>query len=188
MRGEGISDSEDEEEGGEGIPKVARAPHDGKPRGTTRPKASPSQQREASSKDGSTDLSGQKPHSLLASPSSPEHMSGDEDSSEDEVYTDSFTSHTTPTGSTTAYPPTSNASALEDNSSVQPHNVSPTESQFTPEMPYLESTQSDRTTDSVFIYHPCSLDSSNSQNFITTSPVPPALRRSARSTKGAPPG
>ena len=69
MRGEGISDSEDEEEGGDGMPKVARAPH-GNPRGTTRPKASPSQQREASSKDASADLSGQKPHSLLASPSS----------------------------------------------------------------------------------------------------------------------
>ena len=149
MRGEGISDSEDEEEGGDGIPKLA--------------------------------------HSLLASPSSPEHMSGNEDSSEDEVYTDSFTSHTTASGSTTAYPPTCNASTLEDNSSVQPHNVSPTESKFTPEIPYLESTQSDQTTDSVFMHQPCSLDSSSSQNSITTSPVPPAPRRRARSTKGAPP-
>ena len=150
MRGEGISDSEDEVEEGDGMPKVARAPC-WKPRGTTKPKASPSQQRKASSKDASADLSGQKLHSLLASPSSSEHMSGDEDSSEDEVYTDSFTSHTTSSGSTTADPPTANASALEDNSSVQPLNVSPTESQFTPEMPYLQSTQSDQTTDTVFI-------------------------------------
>ena len=75
MRGEGISDSEDEEEGGDGMPKVAGAPC-GRPRGTTRPEASPSQQREASSKDASADLSGQKPHSLLASPSSAKHMSG----------------------------------------------------------------------------------------------------------------
>ena len=87
MRGEGISDSENEEEGGDGIPKVARAPH-GRPRGTTMPKARPSQQREASSKDASADLCEQKPQSLLASPASPEHMSGDEDSSDDEVYTD----------------------------------------------------------------------------------------------------
>ena len=58
------------------MPKVARAPH-GRPRGTTKPKANTSQQREASSKDASADLS------LLASPSSPEHMSGDENSSED---------------------------------------------------------------------------------------------------------
>ena len=101
-------------------------------------------------------------------------MSGDEDSSEDELYTDSFTSYTTASGSTTADPLTTNASALEDNSSVQPLNVSPTESQFTPEMPYLESTQSDQTTDSVFIQQPSSLDPSSSQDSITNSPAPPA--------------
>ena len=185
MWGEGISDSEDEVEEGERMPKVARAPR-GRPRGTTKPKASPSHQRETSSKDTSADLSGQKPHSLLASPSSPEHMSGDEDSSEDEVYTDSFTSHTMASGSTSADPLTSNASALKDNSVKQHLNVSPTESQFTPEMPYLESTQSDQTTDSVFIQQPSSSDSNSSQKSITTSHVPPAPRRSARSTKGAP--
>ena len=53
MREEGISDSEDEVEGGDGIPKVARTPF-GRPRGTTKPMASPSQQRKASA-----DLSGQ---------------------------------------------------------------------------------------------------------------------------------
>ena len=42
MRGDGISDSEDELEGGDGMPKLARAPC-GRPRGTTKPKASPSQ-------------------------------------------------------------------------------------------------------------------------------------------------
>ena len=101
MRGEGISGSEDEEEGGDQMPKVARAPY-GRPRGTTGSKASPSQQRETSGKDTSAGLSGQKTHSLLVSPFSPEHMSGDEDSSEDEVYTDSFTLHTTASDSTTA--------------------------------------------------------------------------------------
>ena len=150
MRREGISDSEDEVEEGDEMAKVARTPC-GRPRGSTKAKASASQQKEASSKDASADLSGQILHSLLASPSSPKHMSGDEDSSEDELYTHSFTSHTTSSGSTTADPLTSNASALEDNSSVQPSNVSSTESQFTPEVPYLESTQSDQTTDSVFI-------------------------------------
>ena len=69
MRGEGISGSEYEEEGGDEMPKVARAPCE-RPRDTTRPKASPSQQSEASSKDASADLSGQKTNSLLASPSS----------------------------------------------------------------------------------------------------------------------
>ena len=41
MRGEGISDSENEVEEGDEMPKVARAPH-GSPRGTTKPKSSPS--------------------------------------------------------------------------------------------------------------------------------------------------
>ena len=66
------------------------------------------------------------------------------------------------------------------------HHICPTASQFTPDVPYLESTEPDQTTDSVFIYQPSHLDSSSSQVSITTSPVPPAPR-SARSTKGAPP-
>ena len=41
MREEGTSDSEDEVEGGDEMPKVARAPCGG-PRGTIKPKASPS--------------------------------------------------------------------------------------------------------------------------------------------------
>ena len=94
------------------MPKVVRVPR-GKPRGTTRPKASPSQQMGVSGKNASADLSQQKQHSLMASPSSPEHTSGDEDSSEDEMYTDSFTSHTTASGSNTADPLLSSASALE---------------------------------------------------------------------------
>ena len=185
MREEGISGSEDEEEGGDEMLKVARAPC-GRPRGTTRPKASPSQQLEASSRDVSADLSGQKTHSLLASPSSPEHMSGEEYSSEDEVYTDSFTSHNMASCSATADPLTFSASALEGNSQVQPLNISQTESQFIPDMPYLEgSTQPDQTMDSVFTQQPS--DSSNSQSSIPTSPVPPAPRRSTRSTKHVPP-
>ena len=114
-------------------------------------------------------------------------MSGDEDSSEDELYTDSFTSHTTASGSTTADPLTFNGSALENNSSVQPLNVSPTESQFTHEMPYLEFIQSGQTTDTVSLQQPIHLDSSSNQDSITASPVPPAPRRGARSTKSAPP-
>ena len=57
MNEEGISDSEDEGKGGDGMTKVARTPC-GRPRGTTEPKTHPSQQREASSKDASADLSG----------------------------------------------------------------------------------------------------------------------------------
>ena len=54
-KGEGISDSEDEEEGGDEMPKVDGAAH-GRPRRSTRPEAIPTQQREASGKDASADL------------------------------------------------------------------------------------------------------------------------------------
>ena len=68
-------------------------------------------------------------------------MSGDEDSSGEEVYTDSLTSHTTASGSTTA----------EDNSNLKVPSL--TESQFSPDMPYHEGfTQPDLTQDSVFIH------------------------------------
>ena len=97
IRSESISGTEDEEEGGDGMSKVARAACM-RPRGTTRPNTSPLWQREASGKEAPADLSGQKTHSLLASPSSPEHMSGDHARSKDEVYTDSFTSHTIASG------------------------------------------------------------------------------------------
>ena len=104
-------------------------------------------------------------------------MSGDKDNNKDEVYTDSFTSHATASGSTTADFLTSSASAVEDNSHVQPLNISQTESQFFPEIPYLEgSTQPDQTTDSVFTQQPSDSDSSNSQSSIPSSPVPPAPR------------
>ena len=55
IKGECISDSEDEEEGGDEMLKVSRAPQ-GRPRRGTKPKASPTQQKEASKKDASADL------------------------------------------------------------------------------------------------------------------------------------
>ena len=148
MRGEGISGSEDEEEEGDEMPKVARAP--------------------CGSLEGPPDLK-QVPHSrgrpLVRMPQvtclnrkltpcwlvhPPKHMSGDEDSSKDEVYTYSFTSHTTASGSTTADLLTPSAFTVEDNSHVQPLNISPTEGQFMPDIPYLEEcTKPDQTTDSV---------------------------------------
>ena len=109
-KGEGISGSEDEKEGREEMPKVARAPKE-RPRQTNKPKPSPTQQKEATVvKDASADmetgastsrlLSKQK-NSLIATPPSPEPMSGDDDSSEEEMCTDSLTSHTTASDSTT---------------------------------------------------------------------------------------
>ena len=131
VKGEGISSSEDEEEEGrEDMPKVARVPQ-GRPRRTTKPKVSPTQQKEASVvKDASADvesgtsnsrlLSKQK-NSLIATPSSPETMSGDEDSSEEEeMYKDPLTSHTTVSDSTTTHFLTSTASTVEDISNIPP--------------------------------------------------------------------
>ena len=143
------------------MPKVARAPI-GRSRRTTKPKASPSQQKEASVvKDASADLESGTSNSrllskqknpLIATPSSPEPMSGDEDTSEEKMYTDSLTSHATASGSTTADILTSTASAVEDISNIPP---SLTESQFSTVMPYLEeSTQPDQTCDSVFTHQP----------------------------------
>ena len=114
-------------------------------------------------------------------------MSGDEDSSEDEMYTDSLTSHATASGSTTADCLTSTASAVEDICNIPP---SLTESQFSTVMPYLEvSTQPDQTHDSVFTHQPNQQpsDSVTHDTLTTKPPQPPAPRRSSRSTKGTPP-
>ena len=71
--GEGISGSEDEEEDRDEMPKVARAPRE-RPRRTTKPKSSPTQQREASLvKGASADLKA----SLITIPFSLESISGD---------------------------------------------------------------------------------------------------------------
>ena len=53
------------------MPKVAGTPH-GRPRGTTGPQTSNTKQGDASAA-----LSHQKTHSMLTSPSSPDHMSWD---------------------------------------------------------------------------------------------------------------
>ena len=98
--GEGISGSDDEEEGRDVMSKVARVPK-GRPRSTTKPKSGPTQQKEAFVvADASADLN----VSSMTIPSSPESISGDEDSDgEDDLYnTDLLTSHTTASNSTSA--------------------------------------------------------------------------------------
>ena len=191
IQGKGISSSEDKEEGRDEMPKVARDPQE-RPRRRIKHKASPTQQEEASGKNTSADLesgasvsrllSKQQNHSLIAAPFSPEPMSGDEDSSEEEMYTDSLTSHTI-ASSTIADILTSTASTVEDISKLKSPSV--TESQFSPDMPYVEeSTQPDLTQDIVFTQQPS--DSFTQDTPTPGPPEPPAPRRSARSTKGAP--
>ena len=86
---EGITDSDQEEERGDVMPKVARTPK-GRPGVTTKPQASPNP----------VDPSA----SSMIIPFPPESISGDEDSNgEDDLYnTDSLTSHTTASNSTSA--------------------------------------------------------------------------------------
>ena len=119
------------------------------------------------------------------------------DSSDDEVYTDSLTSHTTASDSTT-----NNLTSLLE-PSLLPKAISKTESQFSSSMPYLEgntsttpstpsidsvkpssTTASDRPDDSVFASDP----SSETQHEASSPELPmPIPRRSTRSTKGKPP-
>ena len=80
---ESSSDSEGENE----LPEVASTPH-GRPRGTARPCARPTQQ------VSTPVVLSDDTHSMLTSPSFPEHISGDEDSSGDEEYTTPLTLNT----------------------------------------------------------------------------------------------
>ena len=129
--GEGISGSDEEEEGRGVMPKVARAPRE-RPRSTTKPKSSPTQQKEASVvADAFAD-----PKAFSRTiPSSPESLSGDGDSDGEETYTDSLTSHKTVSNYTSADLLTSTASAVEASSSIPP---SVSDSQFSTVMPYLK--------------------------------------------------
>ena len=156
--GEGISGSDEEEEGGNVMPKVTMTPKE-RPRSPTKPKSGPTQQKEASLvADASADLKA----STMTISSSPESISGDKE----EMYTDSLTSHTTASDSTSADLLTSTASAVEDSSSIPP---SVSESQFSTVMPYLEGTsQSDHAPDSVFTE---ALTEHSSQQF-NDSPIP----------------
>ena len=153
------------------MPEVASTPC-GRSRGTIKPHVDPTQQVDTPA------VLSEHTHSELSSPSSPKHMSGDEDSSEGEEYATPLTSDTT------ADIPPSTAGAVEDDS----HS---TISQLIPEVPCLErSIPPDLATDSVSIeqYSEPDSDSELSDNeHNTKSPAPPAPRRSARSTKGIPP-
>ena len=171
---EGVTGSDEEEEGRAVMPKVAWVPKVS-PRVTTKP-----QDR----------LTPAGPHaSSLTDPSPPESISGNEDSNgeDDVVYnTDSLTSHTTACSTTSA-----DVLSAEASDSISP---SITESKFSTVMPYLESGHA---SDNVFLES--SIDPHESQHStippdstVTSSPIEspdqsPAPRRSARNTWGAPP-
>ena len=113
----------------------------------------------------------------------------EESSEEEELYTDSLTSHTTASDTTIGNlsSPLGHTSSREED----PSAVSKTESQFSSNMPYLEdrtpsetSTSSNHasTEDSVF-----ASESNNTTPSQISSPAPPAPRRSTRSARGKPP-
>ena len=150
----------------------------------------------ASKQDASDDLSKDSSTSRLV----PESLFT-LDSSVDEVYTDSLTSHTTASDSTIG----NLTSSLEPSLSrvEAPEVISKTESQFSSSMPYLEDstpitpsipstngnspsviTVSDRPDDSVSESDPSSETSYSASSPETPAPIP---RRSTRSTKGKPP-
>ena len=168
---EGSSDSKGEDE----MPEVTRAPSR-RSRRATKPHTDPSQL-----VDIQTVMS-EDTHSVLSSPSSPENLSGDENSSEGEEYATPLTSNTT-----AAIPPSITGAVEEDDS----HDSQSTISQLIPEVPCLEGfIPPDQATDRVSIEQDSepdsdSVPSDNEQD--TKSPAPPAPRRSARSTKGIPP-
>ena len=176
---EGVTDSEEEEEERAVSSKAARAPKGSptKPPGGATP-AEPCA-------------------SSLTNHSPPESLSGEGNSNEEEEITyntDSLTSHTTVSSSTSA-----DMLSAEASNSTPHMSDSITESQFSSVMPYIED--SGQTSDSVFIetstdphvsqhilkpLHKTNI--SNASSSVETTPEQtPAPRRSARSTKGAPP-
>ena len=122
---------EKEEEGDSGLPGVPQEPQVRAAKRPASPQQKPTQPREASRQDASVDLSKDSSTSRLL----PESLLTIE-SSDDEVYTDSLTSHTTASDSTIRNLTSPLGPLL---SRVEGPNVdSKTESQFSSSMPYLE--------------------------------------------------
>ena len=154
------------------------------------PHGKPTQHMEASRQDASADLKSKDSSDFRLLPESLLTI----DSSDDEVYTDSLTSHTTASDSTIG----NLTSPLDPISSrvEEPKIDSKTESQFGTSMPYLEESIpliDDNYTfsainvsdshDSVFVSDPSPDISSSISSPDTPIPIP---QRSTRSTKGKP--
>ena len=151
---EDLQSPEEEEDEDNGMPGVPRAPQVRTRRRNVSPQSKPTQHMKASDQEASADLK-------LKSSSDFRQLSDmlhDEESSEEELYTDSLTSHTTTSDTTIG-----NLSSPLDPTSFRvkdPSAISKTESQFSSNMPYLEdSTPSGTSTsnnhasteDSVFV-------------------------------------
>ena len=176
---------EEEEEEESWIPGVLKAPQVRTGKRHVSPQAKPTQHMEASSQDASADLKSRDSSDfrLLS-----ERLLSKHGSEEDEVYTDSLTSHTTASDSTIG----NLTSFLDPISSrvKEPNILSKTESQFSSSMAYLEDntplvvSSSDShasADDSVFVS-----DSSNNVSSPLSSPVAPISSRIPEVPEGTP--
>ena len=125
--GKDTPDPEEEGEEDRELPGVPQVPQVETGKGSSPLPATPTLPSEASRQDASGETSKETSSSKLM----PERFLT-LDSSNDELYTDSLTSHTTATDST----PTNLTSCLDP--SLHPKCISKTESQFSSSMPYLE--------------------------------------------------
>ena len=157
-------------------------------RRNTTPQSSPTQQEKATGKDAFAELKSKDSTDFRQLS---DRLDADESSKEEELYTDSLSSHTTASDSITIGNMSSPLGPITS-SVEEPITFNQTESQCSSNMPYLEeSTQSDNTTtsnntsteDSVFTSH----SNNNQHECQITSPTPPIPRRSTRSTRGQPP-
>ena len=125
-----IPDEEEDEE--DGMPEVTRAPRVRARRRNIAPQSSPTQQVKATGKDAFADLKSKDSSDFRQL----SDRLDDENSEEEELYTDSLTSHTTASDSTTIGNLSSPLGPVT--SRVEgPTAVSQTESQFSSNMPYL---------------------------------------------------
>ena len=171
-------DPDEEEEEDSGLPGVPQAPQVQARKGLPSSQIKPTQPREASKQDASDDLSKDSSSSKFV----PESLFT-LDSSDDEVYTDSLTSHTTASDLTI----NNLTSSLEPSLPLVPKAISKTESQFSSSMPNLEDSTpitpslpsrysdrpsttivSNRPDDSVFVSDP-----SSETSYEASSPEPP---------------
>ena len=168
---------------------MPRAPQVRARRRHVSPQSKPTQHMVASDQDASADLKskGSSDFRQLS-----DMLHSEESSDEEELYTDSLTSHTTASDSTIgnlSSPLGPISSRVEDSNAI-----SQTESQFSSNMPYLEdSTPSEispssnhtSTDDSVFITESNNTSNNTSQSNILS--CFPTSQKKTRSTRGKPP-
>ena len=175
--GQEVEDSqgpEGEEEEGNGLPGVPKAPQVRTRKRPASPQEKPTQHMEASGQDVSVDMKSKDSSAFRLLPESLLTI----ESSDDEVYTDSLTSHTTASDSTIGNltSPLGPISSRVEGPKVD----SKTESQFSSSMPYLE--ESTPLTPIIDINdNPSAIDVSDSHDSVFVSDPSPDISNSVSS-------